>query len=117
MTVVFPEPDEFAKAHPFTASAQIDPYWSPPWAQRKTDKTVSTCKICHERITRDGKEWVHSDGDMYCGTGDGAMALPEKENENERPQASAEGAGEADGAAEEGGGDRRGDRDGDESGA
>lgn len=38
---------------------------------------ASTCKVCHERITWDGKEWVHFDGDMYCGTGDGAMALPD----------------------------------------
>jgi hypothetical protein len=36
--IVHPEPDEFAKAHPFTASAQIDPYYCPPWAQRKTEK-------------------------------------------------------------------------------
>ena len=32
--IVFPDPDEFAKARPFTASAQIDPYYCPPWAQK-----------------------------------------------------------------------------------
>lgn len=44
---------------------------------------ASTCKVCHESITWDGKEWVHSDGDKYCGTGDGAMALPEDDDNDD----------------------------------
>jgi hypothetical protein len=37
---------------------------------------MTTCTVCHETITHNGAEWAHKDGDIYCGTGDGAMALP-----------------------------------------
>ena len=37
---------------------------------------MSTCKVCHEPITHNGAQWLHDHGDLYCGTGDGAMAYP-----------------------------------------
>jgi hypothetical protein len=53
-------------------------------ADKTEGKRSSTCTVCHEEITRDeDDEWVHSDGDKYCGTGDGAMALPEDEDDDD----------------------------------
>lgn len=53
-------------------------------ADKTEGKRSSTCTVCHEDITRDeDDEWVHSDGDKYCGTGDGAMALPEDEDDDD----------------------------------
>lgn len=52
-------------------------------ADKTEGKRSSTCTVCHEAITRDeDDEWVHSDGDKYCGTGDGAMALPEDDDDD-----------------------------------
>jgi hypothetical protein len=53
-------------------------------ADKTEGKRSSTCTVCHEAITRDeDDEWVHSDGDKYCGTGDGAMALPEDDDDDD----------------------------------
>jgi hypothetical protein len=36
---------------------------------------MNKCKVCHEPIVpAEGKGWTHAHGDVYCGTGDGAMA-------------------------------------------
>jgi hypothetical protein len=35
------------------------------------------CTVCSEMIVSiDGLHWTHEHGEVYCGTGDGAMATP-----------------------------------------
>jgi len=45
----------------------------------REDQELQRCKICREEIHQ-VKEWKHvHSGEMYCHTGDGSMALPERE--------------------------------------
>lgn len=39
-----------------------------------------TCKVCHEPLRQGPRtvDFTHTHGDLYCGTGDGAMATPKE---------------------------------------